>query len=264
MSGYKSTVPGFANVDERLMSIDIGDLIYIFTLEEKKWVPAFDDRISSFLNNHTEMKLEKVYEILSQQMKTTENLWKEQFSNYLSDDFISDLKEFELNRNHVVHSKLIDRVAYSSIISSIQKVEKALKDGLIKVSETIISNEQQEALAEQLEMERKEQRETLLGIMESEAGVEIREAEKIIELYDKYLCEFHTEFQNNLRFRNDVDIGDYTNIDNSEKTGVLFVVEYKISKETARICYEFESIDDSQGAESAVSISIHIGENSFS
>jgi len=264
MSGYKSIVPGFANVDERLMSIDIGDLISIFTLKEKKWVPAFDGEISRFLNDHSEMKLEKVREILAGQMETTRDLWTEQFSKYLSDYFIGYLKEFELNRNHVVHNKLIDRAAYTAILCSIQNVEKELKDGLQKVSETVISTEQRKAISEQVEMERQEQEAALHDIMESEAGVEIRSAEEIIDLFDEHLYEFHTEFQSNLRFRNDIEIGDYQNIVNSEGTGVLFEIEYKIDGETAEVCYEIESVIDSQGAESAVSISIQIGKENYS
>lgn len=264
MSGYKSTVPGFTNVNERLMSIDIGDLISIFTLKEKKWVPVFDGEISHFLNDHSEMKLEKVREILVGQMETTRDLWTDQFSKYLSNGFIEYLKEFELNRNHVVHNKLIDRTAYISILRSIQNVEKELKDGLHKVSETVISTEQRKAIAEQVEMEREEQEAALHDIMESEAGVEIRSVEEIIELYDEHLYEFYTEFQSNLRFRNDIEIGDYQNIASSEDTGVLFDVKYKIEDETAKVSYELESIIDSQGAESTVSISIQIGEENYS
>ena len=264
MSGYKSTVPGFTNVNERLMSIDIGDLISIFTLKEKKWVPVFDGEINHFLNGHSEMKLEKVREKLVEQMETTRDLWTEQFSKYLSNDFIEYLKEFELNRNHVVHNKLIDRTAYISILRSIQKVEKELKDGLHKVSETVISTEQRKAIAEQVEMERKEQEAALYDIMESEAGVKIRSVEEIIELYDEHLYEFYTEFQSNLRFRNDIEIGDYQNISSSEDTGVLFEVKYKIDDETAEVSYGLESIIDSQGEESTVNISIRIGNENYS
>ncbi len=134
MSGYKSTVPGFTNVNERLMSIDIGDLISIFTLKERKWVPAFDGEISHFLNDHSEMKMEKIREILAGQMETTRDLWTEQFSKYLSYGFIEYLKEFELNRNHVVHNKLIDRTAYNSILLLSHKNSYTSLPGVPKIS----------------------------------------------------------------------------------------------------------------------------------
>ena len=50
--------------------------------------------------------------LLSAQMIVSIDLWVEQFS--LSEDFIKDFKTFELNRNHIVHNKLIDRSAYGT------------------------------------------------------------------------------------------------------------------------------------------------------
>lgn len=264
LGGYKSIVPGFANVDERLMSIDIGDLISIFMLQEKKWTPVFNNEISQFLNGHSEMKLEKLKKILSEQMYTTKDLWAEQFSKYLSNNFIGNLKKFELNRNHVAHNKLIDRAAYTTILSSIHIVEEELKSGLKKVSENIISSEQREIIAEQLEMERQEQEAALHEIMESEAGVEIRTSEEILDLFDEHLYEFHSEFQTNLRFRNDIEISDYQNIISSADTGTLFEIKYKINDETAIVSYSIESIIESQGAESAINILVQLGKEFYS
>lgn len=264
LGGYKSVVPGFANVDERLMSIDIGDLISIFMLQEKKWTPVFNNEISRFLNGHSEMKLEKLKEILSEQMDTIKDLWAEHFSKYLSNNFIENLKNFELNRNHVVHNKLIDRAAYTTIFSSIRIVEEDLKSGLKKVSENVISSEQREIIAEQLEMERQEQERSLHEIMESEAGVEIRTTEEILDLFDEHLYEFHSEFQANLRFRNDIEISDYQNIISSADTGTLFEIKYKINDKTAIVGYSIGSIIESQGAESNINILVQVGEESYS
>lgn len=264
IGGYKSIVPGFTNVNEKLMSIDIGDLVTIFTLKEKKWLPAFDVKINRFLSNHSEMKLENLRTILDGQTEITRDLWEEQFSKYLSADFITSLKVFELNRNHVVHNKLIDRTAHTTISSSIQKVEEELKIGLQKIAEAVISVEQRNVIEEQLEMERQEQEDTLHDIMESETCVEIRNKEEIIDLYDEYLEEFHMEFQANLRFRNDIEIGDYQNISSSEEYGVLFELTYKIDNDIAEVSYELDSIDDSQGSESVINIIIKKGKDSYS
>ena len=263
MSGYKSIVPGFVNVDERLMSIDIGDLNSIFTLKEKRWTPIFDGEISRFLNDHSEMNLNKLKEKLSRQMTTTKDLWIEQFSKYLSGDFIGYFKDFEQNRNHVVHNKLIDRSAYATISCSIETVEKELRAGLQKVSENVISSEQREAAAAQMEIERQEQEEALHDIMETEAGVEIRSEEEIIDLYDEHLYEFHSEFQTVLRFRNDIEIGDYQNIVSSDVNGILFEITYKINNKIATVSYSLESLIDSQGAESTVDVTIQVDEESY-
>ncbi|OLS01935.1 hypothetical protein [Tissierella creatinophila] len=264
LRGYKSVVPGFANVDERLMSIDIGDLISIFMLQEKKWKPIFNNEVSQLLNGHSEIKLEKLKKILSEQMHTTKDLWTDQFSKYLSNSFIENLKEFELNRNHVVHNKLIDRAAYTTILSSIHTVEEELKFGLKKVSEHIISSEQRGIISEQLEMERQEQEAALHEIMVSEAGVEIRSSEEILDLFDEYLYNFHSEFQANLRFRNDIEISDYQNIISSSDIGILFEVKYKINDEIAIVSYSIESITESQGDESSINILVQLGKESYS
>lgn len=264
VGGYKSVVPGFANVDERLMSIDIGDLISIFILKEKKWTPVFTNEISQFLNGHSEMKLEKLKEMLLEQMQTKKDLWAEQFSKYLSENFVKYLENFKLNRNHVVHNKLIDRSAYTSILSSIDIVEEELKSGLKRVSEDIISSEQREVIAEQLEIERQEQEEALHKIMESEAGVEIRTSQEILDLFDGHLYEFYSELQINLRFRNDIEISDYQNIISFNDTGTLFEIKYKISDETAIVSYSIESITEWQGAESVINILVQLDEEFYS
>ena len=264
MGGYKAVAPSFANVDEHLMSIDIGDLNSIFTLTEKKWAPAFNVEISNFLNDHSEMKLEKVKEILSKQIVVTKDLWKDQFSKYLSDDFVGELREFELNRNHVVHNKLIDRAAYNTIHDSIQTVENELTKALKRVAEVVISVEQREAIRQQMEDEQNEARETLLEIMESEAGVKIRNYDEIIDLFNEHLYEFHSEFQAHLRFRNDLEIGDYQDISSSNDSGTLFEITYKINDETVGVNYVFDSINSSQGEESAIEISIHINNECYS
>ena len=264
LSGYKSIAPGFANVDERLMSIDIGDLNSILTLKEKKWNPSFSTEINNFLNNQSDIKLEKMKEVLSDQMEVTLDLWGEQFSKYLSEDFIKNFKTFELNRNHVVHNKLIDRTAYSSIFNSINIVEVELKKALQKVGEIVVSREQRDAIEEQMYIAQQESEAALHEIMESETGVEIRNSEEIIDLYDEYLYQFHSELQDYLRFRNDLEVGEYQNILSKNNAGTLFEITYKINDKVAIVSYSIESIDDSQGGESTVEIIITLDEKSES
>ena len=262
LGGYKSITPGFANVDERLMSIDIGDLNSIITLKEKKWNPAFIPEISSFLNEQSDMKLERMKTLLSAQMIVSIDLWVEQFSKYLSEDFIKDFKTFELNRNHIVHNKLIDRSAYGSISNSISTVEAELIKALAKIEQVVVSKEQREARDQQRAIEQEEMEVALKDIMESEAGVKIRNSQEIIEVYEEQLFIFHSELQEYLRFRNDLEIGEYKSIEND--TGILFEIRYKVNDESAIVSYSIECMDDSQGSESVVAVNIMVGENVFS
>lgn len=262
LGGYKSITPGFANVDERLMSIDIGDLNSIITLKEKKWNPAFIPEISSFLNEQSDMKLERMKTLLLAQMIVSIDLWVEQFSKYLSEDFIKDFKTFELNRNHIVHNKLIDRSAYGSISNSISTVEAELIKALAKIEQVVVSKEQREAREQQRAIEQEEMEVALKDIMESEAGVKIRNSQEIIEVYEEQLFIFHSELQEYLRFRNDLEIGEYKSIEND--TGILFEIRYKVNDESAIVSYSIECMDDSQGSESVVAVNIMVGENVFS
>ena len=262
LGGYKSITPGFANVDERLMSIDLGDLNSIITLKEKKWNPAFIPEISSFLNEQSDMKLERMKTLLSAQMIVSIDLWVEQFSKYLSEDFIKDFKTFELNRNHIVHNKLIDRSAYGSISNSISTVEAELIKALAKIEQVVVSKEQREAREQQRAIEQEEMEVALKDIMESEAGVKIRNSQEIIEVYEEQLFIFHSELQEYLRFRNDLEIVEYKSIEND--TGILFEIRYKVNDESAIVSYSIECMDDSQGSESVVAVNIMVGENVFS
>jgi len=190
------------------------------------------------------------------------DLWVEQFSKYLSEDFIKDFKTFELNRNHIVHNKLIDRSAYGSISNSISTVEAELIKALAKIEQVVVSKEQREAREQQRAIEQEEMEVALKDIMESEAGVKIRNSQEIIEVYEEQLFIFHSELQEYLRFRNDLEIGEYKSIEND--TGILFEIRYKVNDESAIVSYSIECMDDSQGSESVVAVNIMVGENVFS
>lgn len=264
LSGYKSITPGFANVDERLMSIDIGDLNTIFTLKVNKWNPSYNNEINNVLNNQSDYKSEKIKKLLLEQMEVTIDFWEEQFSKYLSEDYIDNFKTFELNRNHVVHNKLIDRAAYSSILTSINKVEEELIGALQKVEEKVVSNEQKNAFEEQMYFEMIQYEAAMRDIVESEAGINIRDSGEIINFYDKFLYELYLEIRDYLRFRSDLKVGEYKSLLSKEKTGPLFDITYKITSEVARINYLIVHIDDSQGGESTIEIIIELNENSES
>lgn len=87
LAEYKSKVPAFNNVDERLMSIDIDDLSDLITLKRYKWSPVFDEKISCQLNGVQKYDDSIIRELLLRQRSVEADLWQEQFSRYLPDDF---------------------------------------------------------------------------------------------------------------------------------------------------------------------------------
>ena len=125
----------------------------------------------------------------------------------------------------------------------------------------VVSKEQREAREQQRAIEQEEMEVALKDIMESEAGVKIRNSQEIIEVYEEQLFIFHSELQEYLRFRNDLEIGEYKSIEND--TGILFEIRYKVNDESAIVSYSIECMDDSQGSEIIVAVNIMVGENVF-
>lgn len=262
--GYKSITTGFQNVDERLMSIDLGDLSSIITLKEKRWIPTFNLDVNKFLNQRSRMDIEQIKKILSENMEDRFNLWEDHFSNYLSNDFIDKFKDFELNRNHIAHNKLIDRAAYSTILSSVILVENDLSSAINQVEKIFISKEQRNIIEQKAKQEKLELEKHVKNIMESETGVNIRSVEEIIDLYNESLYQIYSDIKEYLRFRNDLEITEYTNIEYENYKGELFEIVYKITGDKAIISYVVKTLEDSQGEDTCIDISIYTDDNHFS
>ena len=256
--GYKSVVPGFQNVDEKLMSIDVGDLFSIITLERKVWKPKFDDEISSQLNGMLQEKPNKIIEILKKQMEKEISLWDKWFSKYLPESFKSDFKQFETYRNHIAHNKLIDRSAYRKIRDIVKTIRDNI-DGAIKKSEKDILSAEDKIMAEH------EKEEYLLMLEECErenkendAGVSIRTNNEIHDLLHDAVEEVMSFLSESLCFREDVEIqsGEY-----DKDNQIAFEVVSKITEEKISIAVEYLICDD-EGVESTVSLS-YGDENSY-
>ncbi|MFV0424397.1 MAG: hypothetical protein ACK5K7_02345, partial [Bacilli bacterium] len=269
---FKSIVPAFINVDERLMSIDIKDLISIFTLQESTWNPQYDEEISNLLNeikNISDSKIkgqnkeqiiknynENISKKMIDQLYVTNDLWSQIFSNYLSNDFLNNLNTFDLNRNHIAHNKLLDSAAYTNILRTINLLDNELDKALEKVS-NIKSDEQIEVLEREYEYEIA-QKEMIKDQMETEGGVNIRDEFEIIELYNEVLNKFFEDFEADLRFRDDIVITDFNEIPDEQYKGTLFTIKYKISDEEAIISYIVKDLSTSQGSDSSIVVRCEI------
>lgn len=250
LSGYKSVVPGFNNVDEKLMSIDIGDLLSILTLERKKWTPQFEDEISLQLNGMLPEKSDKIIEVLKKQMKKEISLWDKWFSKYLPESFINDFKMFEKYRNHIAHNKLIDRSAYRMIKEMMELISNNVKEAIEKSKKDLLSAEDK-IMAER----EKEEYLQLLDECEREnkqndSGVCIRTDDEIKELLSDAVGEVVLYLSENLCFREDIEIqeGEYC------KDGqTVFEVTSKINREVISIAVDYEICDD-EGVESSATL----------
>lgn len=246
LKGYKSNVPAFNNVDEKLMSIDVDDLFSIITLKRKKWNPAFNEKISQMLNGMLKCQENVIIDTLKNQMEIELDLWDSQFSNYLSVNFIKNFKEFELNRNHIAHNKLIDRSAYNTIKISIELIYNDVKDALQTVTQRLLSKEEQDFLRQKQEEEIRVYFEMEHDRKESDANISIRSNEEIMDLFDEKIAHFMTGLSESLHFRNDIEISD-NNFMVSEYEGTFFTVRSKVNKESIEFKYSIEVYSDEGG-----------------
>lgn len=249
---YKSKVPSFNDVDERLMSIDIDDLGVLVQHKRYKWNPVYDERINNLLNGTKSYNDGIVREELLKQRVIETDLWIEQFSRYLPEDFNDRYAVFTRDRNHIMHNKLLDRGAFRTIKESIEQIEEDLVKAVKKVQNEILSNEEKNEIEKQKQIERQMLEELDHECRENDANVSIRDRYEIEELFQDAITSVLNEIEENLRFRNDLEMT--VHYGGMGDGGELFSVKSKIDD----ICLNFSyvmQIDDSEGADSSLKIS---------
>jgi len=244
---YKSKVPSCRDVDERLMSIDIDDLGVLVKFKRYKWNPVFDEKISAFLSGVQGYNDGSVREELLKQRVVETDLWTDQFSKYLPEDFNERYTVFTRDRNHIMHNKLIDRSAFRTIKESVEQIEEDLTDAIKKIQNEILSNEEKFEIEKQMEIERQMLEELDHECRENDANVSIRDSYEIEELFRENIEVFLTGIEEKLRFRNDIEI--ITEYKGAGYNGKLFFIKSKIDDDCLEISFDM-TIDDSEGADS--------------
>ncbi len=250
--GYKAIAPGFNNVDERLMSIDVTDLLSIIRCKLTKWNPNYSDEINKMINGQNPCSANRIVEVLKKQMVVEQDLWATIFSKFLSDDFIERYSEFEENRNHIAHNKLIDRVAYKQIKDSIDIVYEEEKKALELIANEVISKEEKHVIERQREEERQAFEDAMMMNIQEEAGVIIRSDEEIMKYIADALMGFSEDVRQKLRFRQDVEVSEML-FNVSETSGEFLKVISKVTKEELIFTYDLLLISE-QGMSSRLTI----------
>jgi hypothetical protein len=222
--GYKAIIDNFKDVDERLMSIDTGDLHDILSNKVMKWESSEENIMELTQPN---LHSENLAKILQRQQVVYSDWWQTIFSPLLPESFLSEFKEFELNRNHIAHNKLIDKAAYKRILHSIDVVQKALDCGLEKMSlelksKEVLKEEEFELLQEVLMSER------TLELKEIESGVIIRNSNQILALFNDELSRLYESIEEFFRFSEYLNFSDYTELKNCNSNSVVFEIQNKI------------------------------------
>ena len=133
---YKSTVISFEDVDDRLMSIDTKDLIKIIK-EVKYKLESDDDKMRALfkkIKKGRELKEEEM-KLLRPYMKESINVWKDRFSEFLSDDFVDRFNQLSQKRNNIMHNKLIDRRIANSTRNDTIQIIRDLENAISKLEE---------------------------------------------------------------------------------------------------------------------------------
>lgn len=249
---YKAKIRSFNNVDDRLMSIDIDDLSRILTLVRYKWNPEYSEEVNGLLNGVQKCVDSKLRELLEEQRVEDVNLWETHFSKYLPEDFVSNFKLFSKDRNHVMHNKLIDRVAYRTMKELAEKIEINLLEALEKQRKLVLSKEEKKQIERKQQMERDMLEAADHECRENDAGVSIRSQDEIRELFQESVEEFVTALTEELRFREDIEVEE-EDTSLSEDEGPLLMIWSKVDQKELHISYRL-SIVDGEGADSVLQI----------
>lgn len=245
--GYKGIIDNFKDVDERLMSIDTGDLHDILTNKVMKWKSSEENiKKLSKLN----LNLESLNKIIQSQQVVYSDWWKTIFSPLLPESFLEEFKKFESNRNHIAHNKLIDKSAYKKILHSIDVVQEALLCGIQKMSSEFKSEEERKEEAFEYELLQEELiSERFLELKESESGVITRNSNQILALFNDELSRLYDSIEESFRFSEYLNFSDYTEIENCNSNSVVFEIQNKIDGYV--ISFEANTdINDYEGSQS--------------
>lgn len=244
--GYKAIIDNFKDVDERLMSIDTGDLLDILSNKVMKWESSEENIMELTQPN---LHLENLAKILQRQQVEDSDWWQTIFSPLLPESFLDDFKKFELNRNHIAHNKLIDKSAYKSILHSIDVVREALLCGLQKMSSELKSEERKEEEVEYELLQEELISERIFELKESESGVITRNSNQILALFNDELSRLYDSIEESFRFSEYLNFSDYTEIENCNSNSVVFEIQNKIDGYV--ISFEANTdINDYEGSQS--------------
>lgn len=244
-SMYKKAVTGFNNVDDHLFSIDVGDLYKMLTMKIMSWSPVYDTDIEALLVGRTEGKEYLIVEKIKKQLIVKDDFWESYFKLYFDSEFSESFRQFELNRNHIAHNKILDRAAYNVIRRSIEKIDKYFDNALIELYRNEKSFEPiQGALLKYKDL--------LIETKQNDSGIEIRDNSRIIALFKDVLLETSIDITDALRFREDISINtmdyDYNNLE-----GKLFSARSKVTNQQLDFFYSMK-INDEEGSESTLTI----------
>lgn len=261
-SSYKRVAQSYANVSDRLLSIDTDDLLEIMILKIKKFAPENNHVVTNLLESLKETgdintvgaEYKKVIEKLRKECEVEIDLWDSLFGKYFPEGFIDEWSDFGKNRNHVAHNKLLDFNAYKTIKKSIKAVATSLSSAEKKFNDTSFSDEEKEIIQE-IEEERKAELEMLeFERMESEAGIRILDSSSICEIFEENVSGYIESIRDSIYFRDDLETETSTSYDEGTDNELLSIQSK--STENKLVITSDLVVDEESGGESVLTLKL--------
>lgn len=173
----KRNIPSFADIDINLYSATLETLlcvvnadIYTDIIPDNKEVQK---RIKERIFSTTKLdRMQGTLNFLKTQYIKKYNIWEKCFLPLITDKEHWNLSQttFVNNRNHVAHNKLLDYMAKEKMLKDTQEFNRLVEEAVGKFEFENISEEVEETL-QAIEEQREYKHESMMEIIESEAGV---------------------------------------------------------------------------------------------
>ena len=257
----KRNVPSFNNIDINLYTVTLEKLmetvktdIYSDVMQDS---PEMQKLIKERIFSTTQLdRMQSALDFLKKRYVKKYNIWEKFFKPLISDSIKWEelLSSFIANRNHVAHNKLLDYSSKETMLSDTREFRRFIQEAVVKFDEENCSEEVEEtlqAIADQREYEREAQ----LEIIESEAGVKIRDKRAILKLFQDSVDEIYTDAVNKVYFDEKIDLMGECSLHDTTEEQLLFTIEGR-KKEKLEI-YGIIDIDDSEGTASVMQIRVY-------
>lgn len=260
----KRNVPSFANIDVNLYTATLETLMDtvksdIYT-DEMSNTPEIQKLIKNRIFATTQIdKMQSALDFLRMQYTKKYNIWDKFFVPLIEkpDKFEQSLSDFIANRNHVAHNKLLDLSAKNKMFCDTSEFRGFIKAAVRKFENEHHSEEVEETL-QAIKEQKEYEREARLEIIESEAGVTIRNRKEILNLFADVMHDIYNSLHECLYFDEEIDVEEINLLRDDTDEQLLFQITF--CQRNILNIYGLIDIDDSEGVASTLQISV-VGEN---
>ena len=256
----KRNVPNFANIDVNLYTVTLEGLMD--TVQSDIYTDAMSSdsevqkRIKSKIFSTTQLdKMKSALDFLRNQYTKKYNIWDKFFIPFIDkpEEFQTSLTSFIANRNHVAHNKLLDYSAKEKMLYDTHAFRGYIKEAVRKFDSENRSEEVEETL-QAIEDQKEYEREAHLEIVQSEAGISIRDRKKILALFREVIRYIYRDIHEILYFNEVLDVNEINSLKDEMDEQLLFTI-FNGRQELLNV-YGLVDIDDSEGATSVLKISV--------